>query len=172
MIVDTRCATISTAASAVAGLSAARSRASVAASRTEKQSSNRNRPGRFTSALGDRQPLPLTAGDVGAALIDRGCGAVADDTQRLGAGALSRLVLVGDNRRPGHLQSRLELARLLLVPGCGSGRTGAGAGGPAARSGALYGKMKGIPWTVDHDLTIADELAPRSLLLPRDALGA
>jgi hypothetical protein len=37
---------------------------------------------------------------------------------------------------------------------------------------ALYGKMKGIPWTVDHDLTIADELAPRSLLLPRDALGA
>jgi hypothetical protein len=36
---------------------------------------------------------------------------------------------------------------------------------------ALYGKMKGIPWTVDHDLTIADELAPRSFLLPRDALG-
>ena len=36
---------------------------------------------------------------------------------------------------------------------------------------ALYGKMKAIPWTVHHDLTIADELAPRSLLLPRDALG-
>jgi Protein of unknown function (DUF998) len=50
MIVLTRYATMTTAASRVAGLRATRSRASVAASSTEKQSSNRYRRGRFTSA--------------------------------------------------------------------------------------------------------------------------
>ena len=81
-MLDTRWATMITVASAVTGCSAARSRASVARSSAENESSNRKIAGRAQQRARDREPLALAAGDVRAALRDRRLEALAASPRR------------------------------------------------------------------------------------------
>src|SRR5262245_11182420 len=114
-IVETRCATIRTAASRVYGPSAARSRASVPRSRAEHAS-----PRAWSVQLGaaaqrarDRGPLALATRHVGAALLDPRVGATGhrlDEVLRLrdfergphllfGGARLAELQVAGDGAR-------------------------------------------------------------------------